>query len=203
MGLNFESIFSDYLFTVVLVDDNWFKIQRHLPSCGVNVTSQYWSWIIQKMMIGPVAVAHVNSLTDPTNVCSAEKLTKCSSNTVLRLVSFSAEQTLWIINKVKGIIKIFWKKNNVYNNPTHHISSWFYIQDNTKENLISVKPKLWVLNIGVTGVKFLPVCWYENANFFSGIHLKKSIQITNFVIFMTTFSINKYKFLVLGFKRLA
>ena len=76
------------------------------------------------------------------------------------------------------------------------------------ENLISVKPKLWVknkkvLNIGVPGVKFLPVCWYENANFFLGIRLKNSIQITNFVIFMTTFSINQYNFLVLGFKRLA
>ena len=76
------------------------------------------------------------------------------------------------------------------------------------ENLISVKLKLWVkykkvLNIGVTGVKFLPVCWYEHANFFPGIHQKNSIQITNFVIFMTTFSINQYNFLVLGFKRLA
>ena len=56
---------------------------------------------------------------------------------------------------------------------------------------------------GVSGVKFLPVCWYENANFFPGIHLKNSMQITNFVIFMTIFGINQYNFLVLGFKRLA
>ena len=34
-----------------------------------------------------------------TNVCSAEKLTKRSSNTVLRLVSFSAEQTLTFLQK--------------------------------------------------------------------------------------------------------
>ena len=76
------------------------------------------------------------------------------------------------------------------------------------ENLISVKPKLWVkykkaLNIGVTAVKFLPVCCYENANLFAGTGLKNSIQITNFIIFMATFSVNQYNFLVLGFKRLA
>ena len=59
------------------------------------------------------------------------------------------------------------------------------------------------MNIGVTGLKFLPVCWYENANFFPGIRLKNAIQITNFVIFMTTFVINQYNLLVLGFKRLA
>jgi hypothetical protein len=29
------------------------------------------------------------------------------------------------------------------------------------------------------------------------------MQITNFVTFMTTFGINQYNFLVLGFKRLA
>ena len=82
---------------------------------------------------------------------------------------------------MKGI-KIFWKKNNIYNNPTHHISSWFYIQDNTKE-----KVRLWVLNIGVTGVKFLPVCWYENANFFSGIHQKKINSNNKFCNFYDNF----------------
>ena len=43
-------------------------------------------------------------------------------------------------------------------------------------------------------MKFLPVCWYENANFFPGIHLKNSVQITNFVIFMTTFAIKSIQF---------
>ena len=28
-------------FSVFLVTDNWFKIQRHLPSCDVNVTSEW------------------------------------------------------------------------------------------------------------------------------------------------------------------
>ena len=34
-------------FSVVLVADNWFKIQRHLPSCGFNVTSKFGgqSWL--------------------------------------------------------------------------------------------------------------------------------------------------------------
>ena len=59
------------------------------------------------------------------------------------------------------------------------------------------------MNIGVTGVKFLPVCWYENANFFPGIHQKNSMQITIFLILMTNFGINQYKFFVHWFKRLA
>ena len=37
----FELVVSDQLFSVVLVAYKWFKIQRHLPSCSVNVTSEY------------------------------------------------------------------------------------------------------------------------------------------------------------------
>ena len=55
----------------------------------------------------------------------------------------------------------------------------------------------------VVQMEFLPVCWYENANFFPGIHLKNAMQITNFVILITIFGINQYNFLVLGFKILA
>ena len=40
MALNFELVVSDQLFSVFLVADNGFKIQRYLPSCGVNVTSK-------------------------------------------------------------------------------------------------------------------------------------------------------------------
>ena len=40
MALNFESVVNDYLFSASLVTDNWFKIQLHLPTCVVNVTSE-------------------------------------------------------------------------------------------------------------------------------------------------------------------
>ena len=39
MALNFESVVSNYW--EKLVTGNWFKIQRHLPTCGVNVTSEF------------------------------------------------------------------------------------------------------------------------------------------------------------------
>ena len=42
MALNFELVVSDQLFSVVLVTDKWFKIQRHIPLCSVNVTSKYF-----------------------------------------------------------------------------------------------------------------------------------------------------------------
>ena len=41
MALNFKLVVSDQLFAVVLVAYNLFKIQRHQPSCGVNVTFEY------------------------------------------------------------------------------------------------------------------------------------------------------------------
>ena len=42
MALNFEFVVSDWLsILVALVGDNWFKIQRHLPSCGFNVISEW------------------------------------------------------------------------------------------------------------------------------------------------------------------
>ena len=97
---------------------------------------------------------------------------------------------------MKGI-KIFWKKTFIIT--LHTIFQVDFISRTTLrkrldskpngilENLISVKPKLWVLNIGVTGVKFLPVCWYENANFFSGIHLKKINSNNKFCNFYDNF----------------
>ena len=33
MALNFESVVNDWLISVILVANNWFKIQLHLPSC--------------------------------------------------------------------------------------------------------------------------------------------------------------------------
>ena len=41
MALNFKWVLSDKEYWEKLVTDNWFKIQRHLPSCGVNVTSEF------------------------------------------------------------------------------------------------------------------------------------------------------------------
>ena len=41
MALSFELVVSHQLFSAVLVAYKWFKIQRHLPSCGVNVTSEF------------------------------------------------------------------------------------------------------------------------------------------------------------------
>ena len=40
MALIILSFVIDYLFSVLLVTYNWFKIQRHLPSVGVNLTSK-------------------------------------------------------------------------------------------------------------------------------------------------------------------
>ena len=42
MALNFESVVSDYKQLEKLVNDNWLNVQRHLPSVGVNVTSEYY-----------------------------------------------------------------------------------------------------------------------------------------------------------------
>ena len=40
MVLNFELIVFDQLFSIILVTYKWFKIQPHLPPCGVNVSSK-------------------------------------------------------------------------------------------------------------------------------------------------------------------
>jgi hypothetical protein len=50
MALNFESVVSDKDYWEKLVSDNWFKIQRHLPSYGVNLTSKLY----QTAQIQPV-----------------------------------------------------------------------------------------------------------------------------------------------------
>ena len=46
------------------------------------------------------------------NVCSAKKLTKCSSNTIMCLVSFSAEQTLCMY---KSILCTYYEKLTLKN----------------------------------------------------------------------------------------
>ena len=60
-------------------------IFRQKNLCKMNHQSQFFMlkivWIILHFFVA-------------YNICSAEKLTKCSSNTVLCLVSFSAEQRL-------------------------------------------------------------------------------------------------------------
>ena len=42
MAPNFELVVIVQLFSVNLVAYKWFKVQRHLPSCGINVTFEYW-----------------------------------------------------------------------------------------------------------------------------------------------------------------
>ena len=50
LRLNFELVVTDQNYWEKLVADNWFKVQRHLPSCGVNVTSE---WPLQTCNFSP------------------------------------------------------------------------------------------------------------------------------------------------------
>ena len=49
---------------------------------------------LQIKWLKPCPFSQTNHINDPSNVCSTKKLTKHSSSIVLRLVSFTAEQTL-------------------------------------------------------------------------------------------------------------
>ena len=51
-GADFTSAVGDYLSSVVLVADNSFKIERPLPSGGVNVTSELGSRQLREKMFG-------------------------------------------------------------------------------------------------------------------------------------------------------
>ena len=60
MAQNFELVVSDQFFSVVLGAYKWFKIQRHLPSCGVNVTSESGISIISLTLANGAIQKHLN-----------------------------------------------------------------------------------------------------------------------------------------------